>query len=206
VPLVPLADVVAAELARVDVPSRRLRGQALPELPLPRLRALGRDLDLAHGLVAFVAGRVYTARAALDRTLVLEDVDGERSVVRFALIQVAADAIRWRDAGAPREHPYRRPLNYATDDESSARGREHAARTRASRTPPPGYVTTGDALAMLGLSRTSSSTIHRAIERGELPVVRSPEGHRFMRPADVERWAKTRRRPGQRRTPVAAGA
>jgi hypothetical protein len=193
-----LADVVAAELARVKaLPSgAHLSSFNPPPEPLSRLRKAGRELDLRPPLPALLDGLTpAVVTAALERTCVVELVTGERVTARPERLSVDPDAVRWRPA---------QPLYAFTvqsrggDENSRARGREHAAQQRASRKPPPGYITTGQAAEMIGLARSSSaSVILRAIQRGELPAIQSAEGYRFVKPADVETWNRTLRRRGQ---------
>ena len=196
--LAPLPDVVAAELRRVDVPGRALRGKALPGLPVPRLRRLGRELDTSASLLpAVLDGETpVLIRCLLDLTAVYQYLDGERGVAAVERLSVEPADVRWGVA-APEQGSVLRP---APSADAAARGREHAARSRASRKPPPGMIGMTEAA---NLSGVPVGTIRNALDRGELPVAHaSPEGYRFMRPADIVAWARTRRRPGMKKTPA----
>ena len=124
--LQPLAAVIATELARVDVPGRAYRGVALPALPLPRLRGLGRELDVAVLPLAMVDGdRAGFVTAALDRTVVVEYPDSSREAVSVERVQVEAEDVRWRGVRAAGWTD-----NAAVGAEAAARGRAAAARRR----------------------------------------------------------------------------
>jgi hypothetical protein len=55
------------------------------------------------------------------------------------------------------------------------------------------------------LAGVPAGTIRNALDRGDLVAAHtSPEGYRFVRPADVLAWAPTRSTRGQARRPAAA--
>jgi hypothetical protein len=165
--LVSLADVLAAELARVGAPHHGAHTSSYDPPPesLFLLRKAGRELDLRPPLPALLDGLTpVVVTAALERTCVVELVTGERVTARPERLSVDPDAVRWRTTGRGRSFNNAKPA-------------------------PDVQISTHEAARLVGVS--VQAVLYRC-DRGLLRCERRPDGSRMLSRNEVLVWARQR--------------